>query len=704
MKRTHGRARYVLLLAGIVFILMCCLAVTDQAAIAAPGGPITAADTPTTTPACTISRTQADYSQHYDGIIITPLEQHDEDNGRLWVATWRVVGAPGQSVIASADVLHCRGVVDDLGYCAPDRATYTNTYAISVTIPDSGSADFSIVDEVSCCEIAQADLTYVNDYPWGSSFFDRKAVAARAYCAVASFGTSTPTLSPTNTGTPTSTPTATKTGTATATSTQTQTATATETHTATATATSTATSTDTATPTSTWTPTDTATSTPTETPTATPTATATETATATLTPTATATATATATNTATPSATPTTTDTVTATPTPTSTDTATATATRTHTATATASATPTTVFTATATPSETTTATVTETATVTPTSTHVRLYLPLVFGNFSLPTPTPTITSTPTTTPTAGKPIVTVTIDSGIKSPKGLAIDQARQTLYAVARDTDDVYVISLLNYATEKRVPVGDAPFGAAVLNGVAYVANYNSGTVSRIDLNTNTRLLPDIEVGPGPTWIAADHVSGRVFVVTHGDNGVVVLRGDSIWRRFGAGRGAFAVAVDSVNRRAYVSNRDENTVTVINIDRDYTIGDLHVGGSPFGLAVNENNGKLYVLRGRLPLDCPARWLTVFDRSGTWQKDLVVGDSCDGGWLAVNPANGRLYVAATASNEVWVLEPDERVRIVLTAADGIGRAPFGMAIDPLQGRIYVSNRNDGTISVISDP
>lgn len=58
MKRTHRCARHLLLLAGLVFILVCCLAVTDQAATAVPEGPIVAADTATETPTCTISRIQ----------------------------------------------------------------------------------------------------------------------------------------------------------------------------------------------------------------------------------------------------------------------------------------------------------------------------------------------------------------------------------------------------------------------------------------------------------------------------------------------------------------------------------------------------------------------------------------------------------------------------------------------------------------------
>ena len=156
--------------------------------------PAVPGDTLAEPPVCNVTRSQADDGQHDDGVVMTPREQHDEADGRLWVTTWRVTGDPGRAVSGSADVLHCQGAVDDWGYCAYDRSTYSNTFTFNLTIPVSASTDFSIVDEVSCCELAQADLTYVNKFPWGSSFFDRKAIGPQTWCAVMRFATSTPTL------------------------------------------------------------------------------------------------------------------------------------------------------------------------------------------------------------------------------------------------------------------------------------------------------------------------------------------------------------------------------------------------------------------------------------------------------------------------------------------------------------------------------
>jgi len=292
----------------------------------------------------------------------------------------------------------------------------------------------------------------------------------------------------------------------------------------------------------------------------------------------------------------------------------------------------------------------------------------------------------------------------GLQHPKALVLDPAHGLLYAVARGTNDVHAISLSTLSTVERIPVGVAPFGADLVNGVLYVANYEAGTVARIDIATRAHLEPDLYVGRQPSWVGADPVTGKVYVVMHGEGGVAELLGDTITRVIGTGRGAFSVAVDSLGRRVYVGNRDDQTIAAINADTGRVVQTLHPGGSPFGMAVHEASGKLYVLHGGSRGGCPASRLAVYDRSGSRLKDITVGDSCDGGWVRVNPVNGRVYIAATAANEVWILNSDETVRAVLSSTHGIGTAPFGLAADPSTSTLYVGNKDDGTISIIADP
>ena len=293
---------------------------------------------------------------------------------------------------------------------------------------------------------------------------------------------------------------------------------------------------------------------------------------------------------------------------------------------------------------------------------------------------------------------------NGLSGPNALVVDRASDTLWVLSRDSGEVYALSLSTLALEQQITVGAQPFGADVLNGILYVANFQSGTLARIDTATRGRVMPDALVGDEPSWVAADPLSGRIWVALHGGSGVSAVVHTSVWRKIYTGPGTFAVAVDVARRQVYAGNRDSKDITVLNADSGARLRTLSPGGSPFGMAVNEATGVLYVLHGPPGGDCPANRLAVYDHTGAKLHDVPVGDTCNGGWIDVNPANGRVYIAATARDEVWVLEADGSVRAILDASHGVGRQPLGLAVDPVTAQVYVGNFADNTITVLYDP
>ena len=459
------------------------------------------------------------------------------------------------------------------------------------------------------------------------------------------------------------------------------------------------------TPTITQTPTQTLTPTQTPSPTTTPTPSNTPQPTKTGLVTATGTATATATRTATATGTITKTKTPLATATPTTAHTATETPSSFKTATPTLSGA---TFTKTATPL----ATVTSTPQATPATYTISLPL-IVIDPPLTPTPTRTATRTPqfvpptlTPTPTPVQPIVTATVvrPNGLSGPNALVVDRSNNTLWVVSRNSGDVYPLALDTLRVMTPIHVGTQPFGADVLNGLLYVANYQSGMLARVNAATRSRVLPDIGLGDEPSWVAGDPRTGRVWVALHHGSGVSAVLYASVWNKFDTGPGAFAAVVDPVRRLVYVGNRDSQDVTVLDADSGDRIRTLDPGGSPFGMAINDATGTLYVLHGPAGGGCPVTRLAIYDPTGVKLRDVAVGDSCDGGWIDVNPNNGRVYVAATARNEVWVLESNGDVRAILGAAAGIGRQPLGLVVDPPTARVFVGNYLDNSIAVIYDP
>jgi len=224
----------------------------DSTATASVAQPVTCVDPasvdPNNSPLCTVSGRLSDWWQYWEGIWIKPLEQHDEGDYQ-WVKTWVIsTTMPGWVVTATVNSYRCPGHQNDPepSHCGPELAISTTTHVITVTMPVSRVTTFSVVDQVDCCELDEADIQSVNGYRWGTSFFVRAATAP--ICPIPPTETPTPTPTPTDTATPTPTPTETATATATATDTPTETATTTPTITATATATATPTATGSPTP------------------------------------------------------------------------------------------------------------------------------------------------------------------------------------------------------------------------------------------------------------------------------------------------------------------------------------------------------------------------------------------------------------------------------------------------------------------------
>lgn len=520
----------------------------------------------------------------------------------------------------------------------------------------------------------------------------------------------TPTATPTSSGTPT--PTETLTGTPPATATPTLTPTPSETPTATATGTETSTPTQTATPSHTGTATSTPT--PSETPTATPTGTDTSTPTQTRTPSQTGTPTITQTPSRTPTATrtvmPTKTGLATATFTATASGTATTTGTRTSTKTPMATLTWTPTRTATPSPSATgapsTGKTHTPTVPAVPTPPNRVYHFPVIMASYRAPLDaTETATVAPKASATQALPHASATViaPAGLRGPNALVLDPDHGLLWTVSRDSGQVYAISLAAQKTVGSIAVGETPFGADILNGVLHVANFATGSLSRIDTATQAR-LPDVLLGDEPSWVAADPAAGRVWVTLHRGSGVAAVANDHVWRKIYTGPGAFALAVDVAHRLVYVGNRDSKDVVVLNADSGDRIRTLDPGGSPFAMAANQTSGMLYVVHGDAAGGCPANRLAIYAANGMKLRDVAVGDTCDGGWVAADPLTGRVYVAATATGSVWAFEWDGALRATFHAAQGVGSQPLGLAIDPASAHIYVGNRADDTITVLHDP
>ena len=199
-------------------------------------------------------------------------------------------------------------------------------------------------------------------------------------------------------------------------------------------------------------------------------------------------------------------------------------------------------------------------------------------------------------------------------------------------------------------------------------------------------------IEVGNGPDGAAVDPGAHTLYVTNVDDDTVSVIdeATGTVTGTVTVGGGPLAVAADPTTHTAYVTNGGNGTVSVIDGPTGTVTAIITVGSGPDGVAVDPTSHTAYVANGG------AGTVSVIDEaSGTVTGTIAVGSDPDG--VAVDPTTHTAYVANGGAGTVSVI--DEASGTV-TGTIKVGSDPDGVAVDPTTHAAYVANLA-GNVSVI---
>jgi YVTN family beta-propeller protein len=162
----------------------------------------------------------------------------------------------------------------------------------------------------------------------------------------------------------------------------------------------------------------------------------------------------------------------------------------------------------------------------------------------------------------------------------------------------------------------------------------------------------------------------------------------------------------------RAYVSNEDDGTVSVIDADRSATIATIAVGKRPRGLALSPDGKLLYVAVSglpkcpppitdeecaKLPRDPAADGIAVVDTTKPERMRLLTGVS-DPERVAVSRDGRVLYVSEEDAARLAVLDA-ARGRVLATVP--VGREPEGVRVSPNGRWVLVTSEEDNTVTIV---
>ena len=240
--------------------------------------------------------------------------------------------------------------------------------------------------------------------------------------------------------------------------------------------------------------------------------------------------------------------------------------------------------------------------------------------------------------------------------PVGIAVNPDTKKVYVANEYSNTVSVLGTEPEKVQDRINVGVFPYGIDTnpLNNRVYVTNRGSNTVSIIDGSIDTKLL-DITVGKSPVGVAVNPSANWIYVTNLDDGTISVIDGISneVINTIQAGRIPYAVTVNPLSNRIYAADIGSNTVSVIDGKTNRIVTTIPVGEKPTGLAIgitNEGNNRLYVA------NYDSDSISVVDMTTNKVIDNITsgGDSPVG--IAINPITGKLYVSNIASNTVSVI------------------------------------------------
>jgi len=347
----------------------------------------------------------------------------------------------------------------------------------------------------------------------------------------------------------------------------------------------------------------------------------------------------------------------------------------------------------------------------------------------------------------------TTTTDDG---PTGVVADPTAHTVYANDREANKISVVdtSICNAHNVSgcdtawpEITVGDQPQANALnpITHTLYVNNRDDNTLSVIDTASCNATVtsgcgnvpPTTAVGGTPQQEVVDEATDTIYVANGNDNTVSVVNGavcnagdtsgcGQSWPTVNVGDDPEAIGVNPVTNTIYVTNTNDNTVSVIDGSTcnsgsssgcGKAVATIAVGAGPRSVGVdpntdtifvgNRDDGTVSVIDGST---CNGK-----DNSGCGQTPFAVGvgtpnsDLSLARSIAFDPTTQQLFVTVTGDSDVAVIDGNScrgsnpsgcQAKIVPLRMGGF--AIFA-AVDTSSGTVYVGNNNDGTVSLFPD-
>jgi YVTN family beta-propeller protein len=247
---------------------------------------------------------------------------------------------------------------------------------------------------------------------------------------------------------------------------------------------------------------------------------------------------------------------------------------------------------------------------------------------------------------------------------------------------------------ATIGDLLLGHGTAGLAVdpVSRKAFVSNYNSGTLSVIDVDTLT--TAQYPVGANPRRLAHDANLQRTYIVNDTRPGRVTVfdaMANQVLIEIPVGARPRTISADFARGEVYVANLDSNTMSVISTTSNQVVAEVSVGSSPFMGDVDSVRGRIYVVS---QADRAVHVIDQVTRQVIGRIDTLAFPQA----ATVDRRTGKVYVNGAVDNVVQVVDPDTLLTRVQLPVGGL--TSFGATSDVYR-RYYLPSMRDDIVTVI---
>jgi YVTN family beta-propeller protein len=192
-------------------------------------------------------------------------------------------------------------------------------------------------------------------------------------------------------------------------------------------------------------------------------------------------------------------------------------------------------------------------------------------------------------------------------------------------------------------------------------------------------------------PDGLDVDPLSHQVFVASRDNNRLFVLDGSNLGQlaNVPVGNSPVGVAVDAARNKAYVINWNSNDVYVLNATTRAVLDIISVGPYPSFVKINPHTNRIFVAK------YGSNGLVVINGE-TNTIETSVGSGGVGTWgLAVNPNLNRVYLSNRDSGTVTTLDGNDGYQIIygqtINPCGGTGSAPYAMDFNANNNKLYIA-------------